>query len=113
MRTNKMLEDELTNFALFADADPISFEEASKEEKWRLAMDQEIDSIHKNHTCELVDIPNGKKAIDVKWVYKTKLNENGEIDKFKACLVMNGYKQNMELIFEKCLLRLLVLRQFE
>ncbi|BBH09623.1 ADP glucose pyrophosphorylase large subunit 1 [Prunus dulcis] len=83
-----------TNFALFVDADPIMFEEASKDEKWVKAMDQEIDSIKKNDTWELVDLPQGKKPIGVKWVYKTKLNAQGEVEKYKAHLVAKGYKQN-------------------
>ncbi|KAL6334162.1 hypothetical protein AAG906_006731 [Vitis piasezkii] len=32
-------------------------------------------------------------TIGVKWFYKTKLNENGDVDKHKACLVAKGYKQ--------------------
>ena len=34
-----------------------------------------------------------QKTIGVKWVFKTKLNENGEVDKYKARLVAKGYKQ--------------------
>ena len=47
----------------------------------------------KNGTWELTDLPKGGKAIGVKWVYKTKYNEHGEIDKHKARLVAKGYSQ--------------------
>lgn len=50
-------------------------------------------SIERNQTWSLVTLPNGAKAIDVKWIYKTKLNELGEVDKFKARLVVKGYAQ--------------------
>ena len=70
-----------------------SFENAVKEEKWRKAMDDEIDVIERNGTGELSDLPNRHKNIGVKWVYKTKLKENGEIDKHKARLVAKGYNQ--------------------
>ena len=38
-------------------------------------------------------MPIGVKPIGVKWIFKTKLKENGEIDKFKARLVAKGYAQ--------------------
>ncbi|XP_058727171.1 uncharacterized protein LOC131598606 [Vicia villosa] len=37
-------------------------------------------------------LPKGQKTIGVKWVYKTKLKESGEVDKHKAQLVAKGYK---------------------
>jgi hypothetical protein len=43
-------------------------------------MDQEI-SIEKNDTWELITLLHGAKKIDVKWVYKSKYNEKGEIEK--------------------------------
>ena len=55
-------------------------------------MDAEITAIERNDTWELCDIPKGQKTIGVKWVYKTKLKENGEVDKHKARLVAKGYK---------------------
>jgi hypothetical protein len=70
--------------------DPTSYEEASKSHKWKHAMDVEIEA---NNTWELTDLPKGAKAIGVKWVYKTKYNEMGKIDKFKARLVVKGYSQ--------------------
>lgn len=36
---------------------------------------------------------NEQKLIGVKWVYKTKLNKDGEVDKYKARLVAKGDKQ--------------------
>ncbi|CAL2259665.1 unnamed protein product [Prunus armeniaca] len=40
-----------------------------------------------------VHFKDARKKIGVKWVYKTKLNENGEVDKYKARLVAKGYSQ--------------------
>ena len=56
-------------------------------------MDNEIMSIEKNKTWTLTVLPNDAKKIGVKWIYKTKFNENGEIEKHKARLVAKGYSQ--------------------
>ncbi|KAI4336284.1 hypothetical protein L6164_014828 [Bauhinia variegata] len=83
----------MTSTTLIMSSDPSSFEDAVKSSKWRLAMDEEIKSIEKNQTWKLVELPIGAKKIGVKWVYKTKLNELGEVDKYKARLVVKGYSQ--------------------
>ena len=56
-------------------------------------MDEDIDSIEKNDTWDLVNLPKNKNLIGFKWVYKTKVNEKGEIDIFKARLVAKGFSQ--------------------
>ena len=56
-------------------------------------MDLEIEAIEKNETWQLTTLPKGAKNIGVKWVFKTKLNEKGEVDKCKARLVAKGYAQ--------------------
>lgn len=76
------------HIALMIITDPTTFEEAAKQLKWKKAMDTEIDSIKKNETCSLIELPNDAKSIGVKWNYKIKLNEMGEVDKFKARLVV-------------------------
>nr|GFA98389.1 putative RNA-directed DNA polymerase [Tanacetum cinerariifolium] len=87
-------DDSGENVAMFSSiSDPGNYEEASQEECWRLAMEQEIESIEKNHTWELCDLPTEATPIGVKWVFKTKLNQNGSIDKHKARLVVKGYAQ--------------------
>lgn len=73
--------------------DPSTFEEAVKSEHWRVAMAEEINSIQKNGTWKLYELPEGKKKIGVKWVYKTKLKPSGEIERHKARLVAKGYSQ--------------------
>ncbi|KAL8155990.1 hypothetical protein AgCh_001157 [Apium graveolens] len=89
-------EEEQTHLVLFAHvvhSDPTSFDEAVTEEKWRTSMDVEIKSIEKNRMWDLMELPKGAKKIGVKWVYKTKLNELGEVEKCKARLVAKGYAQ--------------------
>ncbi|KAK0597781.1 hypothetical protein LWI29_028530 [Acer saccharum] len=56
-------------------------------------MQEEIKMIKKNKTWELVDYPNDKEIIGVKWVYKPKLYSDGSIQKHKARLVAKGYSQ--------------------
>lgn len=84
---------EMDGNQVFAGEDPISYEEASKEEKWIQAMYEEISSIEKNGTWELTDLPPTKSSISVKWVFKTKTNLDGSVNKYKARLVAKGYTQ--------------------
>jgi len=86
-------DEEITNFATLLTDDPFYYKDAVKYEMWRKAMDSEIEAIEKNNIWQLMELPAGGKVIGVKWVYKTKLNENGEIDKHKAQLVAKGYAQ--------------------
>jgi Reverse transcriptase (RNA-dependent DNA polymerase) len=78
---------------LLADAENITFEEASQDEKWRKVMDEEINFIEKNETWELVELSKGQKVIGVKWVFKKKMNQQGEIERYKERLVVKGYRQ--------------------
>jgi hypothetical protein len=64
--------DNITLFCLFADCEPMNFEEVGEDNRWIHAMDEDIRAIEKNNTWELVSLPKGHKAISVKWVYKAK-----------------------------------------
>ena len=97
---NEIYEKEIANedmnslFTLYCHVnDPIHFEEAIKDNKLIDVMDEEMNAIEKNKTWELVDLPKGKEVIGVKWVYKTKSNAEGKIERHKARLVVKGYKQ--------------------
>ncbi|WKA08882.1 hypothetical protein VitviT2T_026566 [Vitis vinifera] len=46
-----------------------------------------------NHTWELVDLPPHAKTIGCNWIFKRKLKQDGSIEKYKARLVVKGFKQ--------------------
>lgn len=73
--------------------EPTTVEEAMNDKEWKLAMDDEIYIINKNETWELVKRPADKKVISVKWIYKVKTDECGQINKLKARLVARGFTQ--------------------
>ena len=84
---------DLVHLALYAGAEPIDVEEALQEPQWIQAMKEELSSIKKNNTWDLVNLPKGKIPIAVKWVFKVKKNPIGEVVKHKARLVAKGFPQ--------------------
>ncbi|WKA11227.1 hypothetical protein VitviT2T_028751 [Vitis vinifera] len=76
--------------------EPQTFKEAVNSTEglmWKEAIKSEIDSILQNHTWELVDLPPGCKPLSSKWIFKRKMKVDGSIDKYKARLVIKGYRQ--------------------
>lgn len=70
---------------------PNTLEEAmgnSEAKHWKRAMEKEMESLRQNNTWKLVEKPENKKTIDVKWVFKKK-KEN----EYKARLVVRRYQQ--------------------
>ena len=53
----------------------------------------EIDFILHNHTWKLVNLPSSYKPLSSKWIFKRKRKVDGSIVKYKARLVIKGYKQ--------------------
>jgi vacuolar-type H+-ATPase catalytic subunit A/Vma1 len=73
--------------------EPTSYTEAQEFPTWRRAMEAEMEMINKNATWQLIERPNHRKVIGVRWVFKTKLNPDGSICKHKARLVVKDYAQ--------------------
>jgi len=94
-------EIEAEHLLLAVNDEPWDFKEANKSREWRDACKEEIQSIEKNHTWSLVDLPVGSKAIGVKWVFKLKHNSDGSINKYKARLVAKAYVQRHGVDFEE------------
>ena len=81
--------------------EPSSIKEACKDENWVNAMNEELDQIEKNQTWEIVPRPQNKNVIGTKWLFKKKLNENGQVIKNKDILVCKGYAQVEVVDFEE------------
>ncbi|GKA01505.1 retrovirus-related pol polyprotein from transposon TNT 1-94, partial [Tanacetum coccineum] len=88
-------ELKLTN-VLHVENEPTSYREAvtsSEGQQWREAIKSEIESILQNHTWELVDLPPGCKPLGYKWIFKKKMKADGTVDKYKARVVIQGFRQ--------------------
>ena len=76
--------------------DPTSYKEAMMSEhspEWLDDMKDELKSMSTNDVWDLVEIPDGVKTVGCKWVYKTKHDSKGKVERFKARLVAKGFSQ--------------------
>ena len=46
-----------------------------------------------NNTWEVVDLSDGRKATDCKWIFKIKRGSGGSVKHYKALLVAKRYAQ--------------------
>ncbi|GJY11554.1 putative ribonuclease H-like domain-containing protein [Tanacetum coccineum] len=81
-------------FACFlSQKEPKKVIHALKDPSWIEAMQEELLQFKLQEVWTLVDLPNGKRAIGTKWVFKNKKDERGIVIKNKARLVAQGYTQ--------------------
>ena len=86
----------IVEFDLGEENDPTTLKEAMQSEnshKWKLAMEDELSSMSQNGVWILVDKVADLKPIGYKWVYKTKRDAEGKIERYKARLVAKGYNK--------------------
>ena len=60
-------------------------------EKWKMAMEEEMNCLAKNNTWNLVELPERRNVVGCKWVFKLKQKVDGSIKRYKATLVAKGY----------------------
>ncbi|XP_016681164.1 uncharacterized mitochondrial protein AtMg00820-like [Gossypium hirsutum] len=76
--------------------DPINFHQAMKSsnsQKWIYDMKDVYKSMQDNKVWELVPLPKGTKPIGCKWIFKTKMDANGNVKRYKERLATKGYTQ--------------------
>ena len=88
------------DFALYV-SDPTSYKDVVDMKVWQVTMAEEMSAIERNETWEHVDLPKDKNVIGLKWVYRTKYNVDGSVQKHKARLVAKGYSQHHGIDYEE------------
>lgn len=65
---------------------------ADDSELWKRAIEEEMDSFHRNITWQIVTWPSNQKIKEVSGIY-VKHKADGRIDCYKARLVAKGFSQ--------------------
>nr|XP_009784507.1 PREDICTED: uncharacterized protein LOC104232924 [Nicotiana sylvestris] len=60
--------------------EPQTYHQAAAHPGWQDAMVKEFEALASNHTWDIVELPEGKKALPCKWVYKVKLKSDGTLE---------------------------------
>jgi len=76
--------DEAEKLLFGSTEEPPSYAKAEKDAHWRHAMEEEVNAIKESGTWELVNPPPSCRPITLKWVYKVKRDEHGEVVRHKA-----------------------------
>ncbi|GJZ24664.1 retrovirus-related pol polyprotein from transposon TNT 1-94, partial [Tanacetum coccineum] len=87
--------------SVLSKVEPKNFKTDVSEACWFEAMQAEIYEFDRLHVWELIPRPDSVMIIALKWIYKVKLDEYGDVLKNKARLVAKGYRQEEGIDFEE------------
>ena len=74
--------------------EPATYQDAmgsTNSESWLGAMRSELKSMDGNQLWNLVDLPDGARSIECKWVFKRKTDQDRNLSVYKARLVAKGF----------------------
>src|SRR5919202_3769760 len=80
-------------YAFLSTIEPKNIKQAIIDEQWVMAMQEELNQFERNDVWELVPMPSENTIIGTKWIYRNKLDEDGNVTRNKARLVAQGYNQ--------------------
>lgn len=101
---------------VLATSDPVHYKDAIHDPRWNNAMGTEVGALEGQHTWDIIELPPDKVAIGCKWVYRTKFNSDGTVERYKARLVILGnhqeegvdYKETFDLVIQMNTVRILL-----
>ncbi|GJX66987.1 putative ribonuclease H-like domain-containing protein [Tanacetum coccineum] len=89
-------------FACFlSQVEPKKVIQALQDPSWIESMQDELLQFKLQKVWTLVDLPNGKRPIGTKWVFRNKKDERGIMIRNKARLVTQGYIQEKEIDYDE------------
>ena len=77
-----------------SDPIPCRLDDAIASSHWKATMDEEMQSLLKNHTWDVVPLSFGKKAVGCKWVHTKKRHADGTLERYKSRLIARGFTQS-------------------
>ncbi|KAJ0901311.1 putative RNA-directed DNA polymerase [Helianthus annuus] len=87
------LQTEFSLSCFISQVEPRTYKEALTEDSWVIAMQEELSQFEKLGVWKLVDLPDGQRKINTKWVFKCKRDDRGVVVRNKARLVVQGFSQ--------------------
>ena len=66
-------------------------------------MKDEMKSMEDNSVWDFIDLPKGSKPIGCTWIFKTKRDSDGNVERYKACLVAKGFTQKEGIDYKETL----------
>ena len=79
--------------ALLTTYEPRGLKTVAKNPAWLAVMDEELNALYENCTCDLIPRPPKMNIVGCNWVFLTKYQSNKSIDGLKTCLITKGYTQ--------------------
>ena len=89
-------EEDQDIVSIVTEPDARSYGEAvrsTSKDKWRVAMTEELNALESNGVCTVVVPPENSHVLHNKWVFKTKTDADGNVERYKARLVVCGTEQ--------------------